>query len=439
MNVYEFGPFRLHAERLSLKNARGPIALGPKVVETLLALVERSGETLSKDQLLDRVWPEGFVEEANLTQNIYVLRKTLRDGGLADAIETVPRVGYRFAAPARLIGQRAPRRPFAAAVAAAAFVAVIFILGTSIGLSHRHAPAATVSTSGARLYEIGRYYWGLRTSDGVRKSLYYFTKMVDADPGSARGYAALADANIIMGDYCYGTHLPAVYLARARAYADKALALDPNSSEALASLGFLALDRDDVPSALADLRRAIALDASNATAHQWYGIALVRGGDSAEGVRELKLAQKLDPLSVVTTAWLGSLAYQSGRFDEAIRYAAQTLELAPDRIDALRTLGEAYEATGDLNRAIRAFERYAAADQFYRPDAAQLLARAYTEAGNSASARAQFAYARKYGQPHRFGSENSMRLLLGGSGTALGFVRADPNGLNVDEFVYAKT
>jgi tetratricopeptide (TPR) repeat protein len=242
-----------------------------------------------------------------------------------------------------------------------------------------------------------------------------------------------------MGDYCYGTHMPALYLARARAYADKALRLDPNSSDAHASLGFLAMDRDDVGSALNELRRAIALDAADSTAHAWYGIALIRHGQRSEGERELKLAQKLDPLSVVTTAWLGSLAYQSGRFGEAIKYSAQTLELAPQRIDALRTLGEAYEATGDVKRAIRAFQQYAAVDAFYRPDAALLLARAYTLAGNLVSARAQFAYARKFGQPHRFGSENATRLLLGGSGTALTFLRADPHGLNVDEFVYSKT
>jgi tetratricopeptide (TPR) repeat protein len=295
-----------------------------------------------------------------------------------------------------------------------------------------------LSANGARLYEIGRYYWGLRTPDGVRKSLYYFTKMVDADPVNARGYAALADANVIMGDYCYGTHMPAIYLARARAYADKALALDPNSADANASLGFLALDRDDVPSALAELRRAIALNPSNGTAHQWYGIALLRGGERSEGARELKLAQELDPLSAVAPAWLGSLAYESGRFGEAIKYSAQTLELAPGRIDALRTLGEAYEATGDVNRAIRVFQQYAAEDGFYRPDAAELLARAYTLSGNTTLARAQFAYARKHGVPHRFGSENSMRLLLGGSETALSFLRPDPDGLNVHELVNPK-
>lgn len=437
MNVYEFGPFRLKAERLLLTKARRPVPLGPKVVETLLALVERCGETLSKEQLLDRIWPEGFVEEANLTQNIYVLRKTLREGGVEDAIETVPRVGYRFTARVRQI-EGWPRRSLAAALAAG-FVALIFILGTTLSQGHRHAATATLSFSGARLYEIGRYYWGLRTRDGVRKSLYYFTKMVDADPGSARGYAALAGANVAMADYCYGTHMPQVYLARARAYADKALALDPNSAQAHATLGFIALHGDDAQSALAELRHAIVLNPSDSTAHQWYGIALLHEGSSQQGVSELKRAQTLDPLSVVATAWLGAAAYKDGRFREAIAYAVQTLELDPKRVDALRTLGEAYEALGDVKRAIAIFKHYAKADTFYQPDAAELLANAYTLDGRPALARAELAYARAHGDPHRFGPENASRLLFRGSRGALSFLRAHPNGLDVDELVYSKT
>src|SRR5438552_14007425 len=99
MSAYSFGPFQLDPERLLLTLAGEPIALGPKVVETLLALVERPGETRTKTELLDRIWPEGFVEESSLAQNIYVIRKVLR-AHWADAIQTVPRRGYRFAGDA---------------------------------------------------------------------------------------------------------------------------------------------------------------------------------------------------------------------------------------------------------------------------------------------------------------------------------------------------
>ena len=96
MKVYAFGPFRLDEEQLMLSLGSEPLALGPKVVETLLVLVKNPAALHTKAELLDAVWPEGFVEEANLAQNIYVIRKTLRAHWDGETIKTVPRRGYRF-------------------------------------------------------------------------------------------------------------------------------------------------------------------------------------------------------------------------------------------------------------------------------------------------------------------------------------------------------
>lgn len=96
-SVYEFENFRLDAVRLMLYRDGEMVNLAPKVVETLLALVERGGEIVSKDEMMNRLWKDSFVEESNLTQNIYLLRKTLgkaADG--RDLIETFRRRGYRF-------------------------------------------------------------------------------------------------------------------------------------------------------------------------------------------------------------------------------------------------------------------------------------------------------------------------------------------------------
>jgi eukaryotic-like serine/threonine-protein kinase len=97
--LYEFGPFRLDAdERLLMRDGR-ITPLPPKVFDTLLVLVENSGRVVSKDELMQSLWPDTFVEESNLTQNISQLRRALGDGS-ADAqyIETVPKRGYRFVA-----------------------------------------------------------------------------------------------------------------------------------------------------------------------------------------------------------------------------------------------------------------------------------------------------------------------------------------------------
>ena len=94
-----FGPFELDVERLVLSASGTQLALGPKVVETLLALAERPGEIMAKKELLARIWPEGFIEEASLSQNVYVLRKSMRAYWSGEVIETLPRRGYRFVAP----------------------------------------------------------------------------------------------------------------------------------------------------------------------------------------------------------------------------------------------------------------------------------------------------------------------------------------------------
>lgn len=95
--VYEFEGFRLDANQLMLYRDGAAVDLAPKVVETLLALIEKAGRIVSKDELFERLWKDSFVDESNLTQNIYLLRKTL--GNASDGrpfIETFRRRGYRF-------------------------------------------------------------------------------------------------------------------------------------------------------------------------------------------------------------------------------------------------------------------------------------------------------------------------------------------------------
>src|SRR5687768_14993721 len=96
---YEFGRFRLNsAERVLLRDGE-LVPLTPKVFDILLTLVENRGQVVAKDDLMKRVWPNTFVEEGNLTQNISLLRKALGESpGGVQFIETVPRRGYRFVA-----------------------------------------------------------------------------------------------------------------------------------------------------------------------------------------------------------------------------------------------------------------------------------------------------------------------------------------------------
>jgi DNA-binding winged helix-turn-helix (wHTH) protein len=101
---YAFGPFLLNpVNRLLLREGRR-VSLTPKAFDTLLLLVEGRGDLLSKQQLMNALWPDSFVEEANLAQQIATLRKSLGEqAGRPNYIETVPKRGYRFSAPVAIV------------------------------------------------------------------------------------------------------------------------------------------------------------------------------------------------------------------------------------------------------------------------------------------------------------------------------------------------
>src|SRR5262245_61199442 len=102
-HFYEFGPFRLDPAKRRLLHNGEPLPLAPKAFDTLLALVQQSGKTIEKDDLMKKVWPDAVVEENNLNQNITALRKSLGDSRQEGKyIATIPGFGYRFVAEVRL-------------------------------------------------------------------------------------------------------------------------------------------------------------------------------------------------------------------------------------------------------------------------------------------------------------------------------------------------
>jgi eukaryotic-like serine/threonine-protein kinase len=100
---YEFGPFRLEPNERKLLRGNEIVVLTPKAFDTLLLLVRNSGHLLEKDELINMLWPDTFVEEGSLSNNIFLLRKAL--GEDPAFIETVPRRGYRFIGPLKRDGQ----------------------------------------------------------------------------------------------------------------------------------------------------------------------------------------------------------------------------------------------------------------------------------------------------------------------------------------------
>lgn len=105
VGFYEFGDFRLDCASRTLWRGSELISLPPKVFDTLCVLVEKQGKIVSKQEIIDLVWADSFVEEGNLTQNIYMLRRILgaNENGKS-FIETISRKGYRFTTEVKVIG-----------------------------------------------------------------------------------------------------------------------------------------------------------------------------------------------------------------------------------------------------------------------------------------------------------------------------------------------
>src|SRR6185436_18943177 len=102
--LYEFGQFCLDPRERLLMRDGDTIPLTPKAFDMLLSLVENSGRLLEKEELMRTLWPDSFVEEGSLAQNISLLRRALGDSQEEQKfIETVPRRGYRFIASVRAL------------------------------------------------------------------------------------------------------------------------------------------------------------------------------------------------------------------------------------------------------------------------------------------------------------------------------------------------
>ncbi len=95
-SLREFGEFLLDVEQKVLSHRGRPVQMPMKEIELLCLLVEKSGKLVTKNDIIENIWPNSFVEESNLSRHIYLLRKALSELGADDLIENVPRRGYRF-------------------------------------------------------------------------------------------------------------------------------------------------------------------------------------------------------------------------------------------------------------------------------------------------------------------------------------------------------
>lgn len=356
--TYHFGPFALHAASRLLVRDGAVVPITSKAFETLLALVRRHGAVVSKDELLRQVWPNAVVEESNLTQTVFMLRRALGDNVREHRfIVTVPKQGYCFVASVR---ERAETGDVAAGVAR--------------GLLGRRPPG---STEAHQLCLKGRHFWEKRTATAVEKAIRCFEQALEKDPRSATAYAGLADCYAILSQ-CSRLP-PADTMPRARAAALEALRIDEGTAEAHASLGLVKMLYDwDWDGAEAAFHQALALDSGYATAHHWHGMLLAARGRVVEAIAALERAQQLAPLSVAINTDLGLVLYLARRYDEAVHQYRAAIDLDPTFTDAQTGILMAYGEMGMPLQPISAFMR---APEAISRDAAAALESAFARAG----------------------------------------------------------
>ncbi len=223
------------------------------------------------------------------------------------------------------------------------------------------APAPRSMETSFEAYEEylkGRQAWSLRTESGLRRSIEHLERAIAIDAGFALAHAALADTLVTLG--LYGMGAPSDVMPRARAAADRALAIQGDLAEALTARACVTATYDrDLDRADTEFRGAIAAGPQYSVARQWYAVnCLVPQGRFAEARTSLRWAAQLDPVSASIAVSSAAVEYYARRYGAAIGAADVALGLSESfamgyyfRGLALEQLGRLDDAASDLERA----------------------------------------------------------------------------------------
>jgi TolB-like protein/Flp pilus assembly protein TadD len=252
-------------------------------------------------------------------------------------------------------------------------------------------PVQQVNPEAYEAYLKGRYFWNKRTPESLNKAIEYFILATQKDPNYASAYSGIADCYALLSSLPYSVLPPWEGFPKAKAAAERALALDDGAPEAHVSMSYIHLVYDwDLPGARREIKRALELNPESPTAHQYYGYVLAAEGKLNDALEERRKAEALDPLSPVIVSAVGEAYYQNRQYEESIEQNKKVLELDPtfligtmNHARSLVQLGRYGEAQQDLSTALAA-----------APDYPALLAcqgYAYARAGNRLGAETVLA------------------------------------------------
>lgn len=251
--------------------------------------------------------------------------------------------------------------------------------------NRRLARQIAIDETALRHYLKGRYFWAQRGPDQLGQAIAEFAACARAAPDFAPAGVGLADSQILLA--LYGFAAPLAVAGQARAYVTDALALDPDSAEALTADGAIRLFFDwDFDSAERSLTRALALNPSYTSAYLAYGDLLMMRAEFDRGLAMIRNAIALSPLDPGLNMNLGDFLIFAGRFDDAVRHLEHTLEIAPGFVPARLRLAEALALAGRHDTALLQAEN-AFAEAQSLPRARETRALVLAIAGRCAEAR----------------------------------------------------
>lgn len=211
----------------------------------------------------------------------------------------------------------------------------------------------TVDIEAYQAYTMGLFYWGKRLKTNLAKAIDNFERAIAKDPKFATAYALLADSYSLVAYSRMDLMSEQEAISKAKEMANRALALDPNSSEAVTALATVAQIEKKPEESIALYRKAIQLTPNNATAHQrlaWM-LSTTEGLESA--LVQMHLAQKADPQSRVVNSNLTRLLRLNRQPDEALNFCKRAIEIDPSVASTKLILAELYEQKGMFDDAVK--------------------------------------------------------------------------------------
>ena len=219
------------------------------------------------------------------------------------------------------------------------------------------ARGGTSDPEAYQLYLKGIYYWGQRTPASLEKAKDYFNQAIEKDPNYGNAYAGLADYYVAAPDY---EPIPENEAAKkAKAAAEKALAIDGSSANAHASLAAANWSLFNFADAEIEFKRALEINPNLAQAHHWYGLFLSWQNRDQEALSHLRRAVELDPLNMQYNTNLAQGLCNAHQYDDCIEQLKKTLEIDANFSYAHSVLRMAYRNAGRYEASLEEWKKSA--------------------------------------------------------------------------------